>query len=220
MSKSLHRKTGFYTLAFFAVLALVITFGFHHANANTAINMAVPDDPSIVQALNQEDEGANAHELSSLLVVPLLIPPSKEMYTAVSLEENIQTPDSRPVAMLATNEDKIKDIAVYFPELSDSAGQEQVSFQILASFLYGMDGFDLIVSTSRPSSATTSYSLGLGNSPIMLRNGAEGWLITDIASKDTPNRIVFIEDDLIITVTGNAPLDQLEEAAGLVTVER
>lgn len=220
MSKSFYRKTVFYAFAFLVILALAITFGLHHVNANTSISKAIPDDPDIVQALKQEDEGSNAHEINSLLVVPLLIPPSKEMYTAVSLEENIQTPDGRPVAMLATNEDKIEDIAVYFPELSDSSGQDQVSFQILASLLYGMDGFDLVVSTSRPSPATTSYLLGLGNSTTRLGNGAEGWLITDIASKDTPNRIVFIEDDLIITVTGNAPLDQLEEAAGLVTVER
>ncbi|NJN53844.1 MAG: hypothetical protein HC804_03245 [Anaerolineae bacterium] len=221
MSKSLHGKTYFYVFAFLAILVLVIIFGLHRANANTSVKVAIPDEQHIVQTLYQEEENSETPDNNnSLLVVPLLLPPSRELYTVISREEGILPMDGRPIAILADSEDKIERVSVYLPELFDSSEQNEVSFQIVASVLYMIDGFEFVVSTSRPSPDAANYLLGLGNNMIKLNNGAEGWMITNIASKDTPNRVVFVEDDLIITIASNVPLNQLEEIAGAVIVER
>ncbi len=153
------------------------------------------------------------------IVPPLLAPPGQAGYANQPAGEGIIAPDHRPVAqLLAPPADLAQSLAVNFPDGPSEASSATISYSILASVRYGGNGHTLLVTTARPSRAAAQQPTVLGNQTIKLRDGTTAWVTTGIPT-DTPNQVVFLRDDLIITVAGDLPISSLAELAEQVIIE-
>ncbi len=134
------------------------------------------------------------------IVPPLLAPPGQAGYANQPAGEGIIAPDHRPVAqLLAPPADLAQSLAVNFPDGPSEASSATISYSILASVRYGGNGHTLLVTTARPSRAAVQQPTVLGNQTIKLPDGTTAW-VTEGIPGDTPNQVVFLRDDLIITV--------------------
>ncbi len=153
------------------------------------------------------------------IVPPLLAPPGQAGYANQPAGEGIIAPDHRPVAqLLAPPADLSQSLAVNFPNGPSEASSAMISYSILASVRYGGNGHTLLVTTARPSRAAAQQPTVLGNQTIKLPEGTTAWVTTGIPG-DTPNQVVFLRNDLIITVAGDLPVSSLAEFAEQVIVE-
>ncbi len=153
-------------------------------------------------------------------VVPPQLAPPKDAATYVNQPVGtvITAPDKRPVAQLAAPPADIgQEMAVYFPATAATTDPATVSFQILASVRYRGDGHTVLVTTARPSGAAAQTPVALGN-PIKLADSSTAWSMTGVPS-DTPNQVVFLRDDLIITVAGDLPIRSLQELAAQIVIK-
>ncbi len=150
------------------------------------------------------------------IVPPLLAPPDSEGYTRS--DTAITSPDGRPFAQLAKLPPELGGaLFVNFPAI-EQPSDDEVAYSILASVKYIGEKFTILVTTSRPSPAASSQAVILGNQEIKLANGVTAWA-TIGAKGDFPNRVVFVQDNLIITVAGNMPISEIQKLAARVVVK-
>jgi hypothetical protein len=168
-----------------------------------------------IRAVNPGD----IHDTAAI-VPPALIPPASN-----SSEQNIQpadgeilAPDERPVAQIA---DPPKEIAgstyVDFPDTANIV-EEDVGYVILANITYSGEKGTVAVSTSRPTLAASALPVALGDQEIKLSDGTTAWL-TMQGSGDLPNRVVFVRDNIIITIAGNLSVDEILSLAEQIAIK-
>ncbi len=170
-----------------------------------------------INAMNPNSVGNND---SPAIVPPPLIPPDLDTSSqqVQSLDEGIASPDGRPVAQLSDPPTEVAgSIYVDFPDIANSA-EEKRGFVVLASVKYSGDKGTIIVSTSRPTLAMSPLRVALGDQEIQLKDGATAWLTVQV-SGDFPNRVVFVRDNLIITIAGDLSVDDILKMATQVTIK-
>jgi len=146
-----------------------------------------------------------------------LAPPSQAGYTTQQ-SAVITHPDGRSVAQLAKlPTDLAQSISANFPDNQTPQDPNTVSYRVLASIRYMGNGRTVMVTTARPSVATASKSALFGNETVTLNDGSTAWITTGMPG-DAPNRVVFIRDDLIITVAGDLPIDALKAMAAQIVI--
>lgn len=152
------------------------------------------------------------------LVPPALLPPGQEGYINWRSDTPITAPDGQPVAQLAKPPAGIAQaVAVYLPDDHSVQDPAEVSYTILASIRYTGNGHTVFVSTARPSPAAAQQSTLLGNQTVKLANGVTAWMRA--RKGNTPSQIVWVRDDLIITVAGDLALDDLQALAADVVIK-
>ena len=150
------------------------------------------------------------------IVPPLLAPPDPG-YT--QSDTTITSPDGRPFAQLAKSPAELAGaLSVNFPVI-EQPSDDEVAYSILASIKYTGEKYTILVTTSRPSLAASFQAVRLGNQEIKLANGITAWA-TIGANGDFPNRVVFVQDNLIITVAGNMPISEIQKLAAQVVVKQ
>ncbi|HET90311.1 MAG TPA: hypothetical protein ENN99_06185 [Chloroflexi bacterium] len=155
--------------------------------------------------------------------IPLLAPPSSEGYEQLPadvVDTPISAPDDRPVAYLAQPPSGLaQSLAVNFPNTDDWSSSDSVEFFVLASVRYSGSGHIILVTTARPSPEAARESWVLGDETIQLADGSLAWISTDKPG-ETPNRLVIVKDDLIITVASDLPIETIQELASQIVVKQ
>ncbi len=168
-----------------------------------------------IRAVNPSD----THDTAAI-VPPALIPPSKNPsgQNIQPAEGGILAPDERPVAQIS---DPPKEIAgstyVDFPDTANIL-EEDIGYVILANITYSGEKGTVAVSTSRPTLAASALPVALGDQEIKLSDGTTAWL-TMQGSGDFPNRVVFVRDNLIITIAGNLSGEEILSLAEQITIK-
>lgn len=150
----------------------------------------------------------------AILAVPRLLPPEREVYTPYAAGGPITASDGRSIAQLTPG--AAQPLSTFFPVLQ--APISRIAYTILGSIQYTVRGHIVFVTTARPSVDAAQHQLGLGNQAAQLTNGATAWVSTGIAS-GPPSQVVYMKGDLIITVAGDLPVDDLKALAAQVVVK-
>lgn len=154
-----------------------------------------------------------------VIAPPPLIPPSQKNYANLQSDKAIAALDDRPVAQLAKPPASITQaIATNFPDIRPEQDATTVSYAILASVRYTGNGHTVFVTTARPSPAAARETTVFGNQTVRLADGSTAWVSTGIPG-DIPNQVVLVKDNLIITVAGDLPLDDLQTLAGDIVIK-
>ncbi len=154
-----------------------------------------------------------------VIVPPLLAPPGQAGYISQQTGSVITAPDGRPVAQLAAPPvDLAQGIAVNLPNSNPMQNAATVSYAILASVRYTGNGHIVLVTTARPSLAAAQQPSVLGDQTVKLDDGSTAWGATGIPG-DTPNQLVLVRGDLIITIAGDLPINSLKVLAAQVVIK-
>jgi len=175
----------------------------------------------LLNAVNPSKVGADS---TPAVVPPLLAPPpGAAAYTQYQdIKQPITTLDKRPVAQLADPAaERVESISVYAPDtvgLDEQVAEEhEIYYQVLASIEYKVNGRVFLITTARPSPKAAQQATAFGDQEIQLPNGITAWVTTGV-SGTMPNRVVFLKDDLIITLVGDLPPERLQALALQVIV--
>jgi len=154
-----------------------------------------------------------------VIAPPPLIPPGQMGYANWRSDKAIAAPDGRSVAQLAQPPVSITQaIATNFPDIRPEQDATTVSYTILASVRYTGNGHTVLVTTARPSPAAAQETAVFGNKTVKLVDGSTAWVTTGIPG-DIPNQVVLVKDNLIITVAGDLPLNDLQTLAGDIAIK-
>jgi hypothetical protein len=144
-----------------------------------------------------------------------------KQYEKQSIEEStITAPDGRPVAQLTLQPANLaQELLVSLPEGSEKTEPEsETYYEVLASIQYIGKEQAVVVSTARPSPTAAKQANALGDKTVKLADGKTAWIIEESPIMNMPNRVVWVEDGLIITVAGNLPIDELMKLATDVVI--
>jgi len=151
------------------------------------------------------------------IVPPQLVLPGQDGYTQQALGSKVTRVDGQEIAQFQSlpvglNQTESRNLP------TDSAPpSSSIAFQVVSSIRYGGNGSTVTVTTAKATPAALQRGLILGAAPISLANGSQAWTATGIPT-DSPNQVVFLKKNLIITVTGGIPLDKLEGLASIVVL--
>lgn len=203
MLRSSHVRRGMWLGAATASVAAVALLSIGHAAgaADGSIIVRNPEAPSTAQG--------------SLVALPQLVPPGVNGYAQHQLDKSVAAPDGRPVAQLGDGRD-VQQAAVYFPPQKAPAATE-ISYAVLSSIRYTIGGRTVFVTTARPSPAARQQTHLLGSRTVRLADGAQAWTATGLPG-GTPNQVVTLQNDLIVTVAGDLPVDALNALAARLSV--
>ncbi|MGI0016969.1 MAG: hypothetical protein ACREBU_26400, partial [Nitrososphaera sp.] len=165
----------------------------------------------LINALNPEAVKPNV----PAVVPPLLAPPSGEGYKPQAVMNKITASDGRPVAQLDSPPANLAQaISVNLPDRpgNRAIADSDVYYEVLSSIKYEGNGHVLLVTTARPSPAAAQQLTAFGDQTIQLTNGKTAWITMNLPG-DVPNRVVFVEDDLIITVVSDLPIQEVQVLA-------
>jgi len=190
-----------------SVLGLGVVVGF-------LILGAVARAGGFIWVLNPEGEDAREG-----LVPPFLSPPDSEVYRPVQpFDGAITSPGGHPVAQLNTPPVELaKTISVWFPDYVQQPVDGEVAFTILASIKYTGDNHVVLITTSRPSLAVSSQPVVLGTQEVKLSNGTTAWASVS-ANSMFPNRVLFVQDDLIISIASDLSMNEVLNLAVEIVV--
>jgi hypothetical protein len=171
---------------------------------------------SFINAQNPE----TARQNTPLLVPPMLAPPGTDGYIEQSAGERITAMDERPVAQLRdpTAAGVGASLAVNFPDLQLVNDEDTIYYAVLASIRYSGEKHTVLVTTARPSADAAQIPTAFGSETIRLVNGQSAW-VSKGSPGDLPNKVVFLQGDLIITVASDLDLQKMSELAAQVVVE-
>lgn len=109
---------------------------------------------------------------------------------------------------------------------------DEISFGILSTLKYTLPDGDVLVSTGLPNPRMLQHKLYLGQQAITLANGTPAWAskmeeeyegigLVTAAHKDLyfPNRVTFVQGDLLITVASALPMERVQELAAEVVLK-
>jgi hypothetical protein len=164
---------------------------------------------------NGASQGISAVPTPPAPVLPMLAPPSGN-YVA---QDNpvVTAPDARPVAQLRERPSGLsRSMSVDFPaNKADTSGTYSV--QVLSSIQYSGAAGSILVTTARPSDTAVQQGFSLGERQITLLSGIVA-SASDGLGGPYPNRIVWQQSVLLITIAGTLPVESLQELAVLVIV--
>lgn len=121
---------------------------------------------------------------------------------------------SRPVAQLIPPPDGLQSVSFTLAE-SDASHPQSGGALLVATGEYAIGGRSVTVSTFRAD--TTGAAPSLGAQPLALADGSAAWATPGLRGK-TPNQIAFPRDGLIVTLTGDLPVDDLAALATHVVI--
>lgn len=212
--KQINRRSifllGCICLGLFGVGSILIDF-----NETTASEPTIKPD---YERLPPSDD-LQPDEIPPVILVPLLIAPTEE---TEYLEHPVNLPlesTAKPIARLSKIE-SVQNMWVREADKPQFTDPEAISFLVYYTIRYQLHDGTLYLSTSTPSPAALEKNLGFGGEVAHLDNGLEVWLDANIDSDVTPNAISFIDDDLIITLTGDLSMERLQELVAQVVIER
>jgi hypothetical protein len=153
---------------------------------------------------------------SAVPVPPLLAPPSGD-YVRVA-DVSTSAPDDRPVACLVEPPQEFAlSVEVNFPDIGNRSSSGDVAFFVLASVRYAGSGHTILVTTAELSPEAAKQPWVLGNETVRLDDGTRAWQTIDQPG-DTPNRLVLLKDDLIITIASDLAVEKIQELALQIVV--
>jgi len=202
------------TSAIVAVVCMLVILGM-------ALAVSPTTGPALAgsQSGNVIDPEAAAKPGALVPPAPVLIPPDIEHYSPQRSGTTITGPDKRPVAQLAKPPADLAASLEAFLPLIQPLNPGISAHTILASVRYTGSGHILIVTTSRRSAASAQQAELLGTQTIFLTNGTKAWATAGLPFK-TPNEVVFLHGDLIITIAGDLSVDKLQQLAGDITISQ
>src|SRR5690606_4598839 len=166
-------------------------------------------------ALKILDPAVRAENLDEVVALPLLNPTSI-VHTKVPVTTEISAPF--PVAKIENAADLADILRVYTAE-SDGVKPDELSIKVTASLIYDMkDGSQILVTTASLSPAMAEMTLLLGDQQVTLSNGKQAWTKQNVPS-EFKSSLVFVHDNLLITVAGDKSVEILQELALQVTVQ-
>ena len=165
----------------------------------------------------------NIDNLDSFVLVGLVtLPPPSTAYVETSVD-SVPIPNDRPIALLNSGAAEFAESSsTFLPDLNQRSEYEpaEVRITILSSVKYTSAEQEIIVTVAKPSAAASSRMMYLGERELELANGAQAWVTETDNSKDQyPNRILFLHNDLIITVAGTSALSIEQLASVALNVE-
>jgi len=147
---------------------------------------------------------------------PLLAPPDSVSYSNITSGD---TPD-RPIARLRQVPSDINPEAeIHLPEIRPWEDPNQEAYAVLSSLRYNGEEFSVLVTLTEPSPGALQQINALGEEKVELPGIGIAWLSQDMGG-DYPNRILFQQNNLIVTVAGNLPPDRLIELAQQVEISK
>jgi hypothetical protein len=151
---------------------------------------------------------------------PLLAPPDSVNYERQpSSDAPIVADDGRPIAQLRQSPVEFAEfVEVYLPEMKPWEDPETEAYAVLVSVRYVGSGGTVLVTTAQPSPGALRLMATPGEQAIQLGE-TEAWLSTDMGG-DFPNRVLFIQEDLIVTVAGDMPSQKLQDLAEQVAINK
>lgn len=167
----------------------------------------------------------DSEEADNLMVAANLTLPPSDMVTYIELPNGIvEFAGDRPVAVLDDESTtSARPVSAYYSDpgygSADQHSGTEIVFTILSSIKYTSATGDILVTTTKPSSAAAAKSLLLGAREIKLANNVTAWA-TEYSHGDYPNRVIFVYEELIITVASSLPIDEVQSFAAHVQVKR
>ncbi|MFT7587749.1 MAG: hypothetical protein ACI9EW_004193 [Cellvibrionaceae bacterium] len=167
----------------------------------------------LISVFRLTKDGPTIEDMKQILVVPAT-DPGESFYTKLNKTELTETQQENLFANVKASslEGKaIKGIAIYLPDSSVSIEDNLVAFQVLSSIKYTLENdLSFQITVALPSKAAAQRNLILGNNQITLSNGTNAG-VTFMEKEPYPNQVMFIDEDRIITINGNAPMEMLIE---------
>ncbi|MCC6191848.1 MAG: hypothetical protein IT318_22695 [Anaerolineales bacterium] len=167
--------------------------------------------------VNPSNEDADKAIVANAVTIS---PPDAVSFTDLTGRE-VEAPFEHPVAVLndqaAGDFDKVM---AHFLDLYSPSAQprpDEIAFVILAEIKYSSSQEDVLVTTTLPSTAASSQSLVLGDKEVTLANGRTAWT-TEFDHGEYPNRILYIDGELIVTVASHLPMAEVERYAAEATM--
>lgn len=173
----------------------------------------------IMRPINPSDPSDAVQPGNVLIAAPITLPPSIVTYKE-SPRGVIEVPGDRSVAMLGDVSAKFAEsVSVFYSDLNLGSADlsNEIVLTILSSIKYTSTRGDILVTTTKPSVAAAAKSLYLGEREIKLANGMTAW-VTAYTHGEFPNRVLFIDSDLIITVASNLSIGDVQNYAAEVVV--
>lgn len=196
------------------ILLLVIVALFSAGATVMASGVFDIADPSVPPDVDNLD--------SFVLVGLLTIPPPSATYVEMPVD-SVSVSNDRPIALLNSGAAKFAESSSTFvPDLSQRSEYKpaEVSIRILSSVKYTSAKQEIIVTVAKPSAAALSRLMYLGERELKLANGVQAWVTETGNTEDQyPNRILFLHNDLIITVAGTSALSIEQLASVALNVE-
>lgn len=151
---------------------------------------------------------------------PLLAPPDTTGYEQLSSgAAPITAKDNRRIAQFRqTPAEYAGPVEVYLPQISGWEDKTVEAYAVLASVRYSGSGHTVLVTTAQPSPGAMRREVVLGDQMIQLAGSTKAWLSTDMGG-EFPNRILFSQDGLLVTVASDLPPATLQELAALVELK-
>ncbi|NOK63387.1 MAG: hypothetical protein GFH27_549347n58 [Chloroflexi bacterium AL-W] len=144
---------------------------------------------------------------------PLLAPPDPSGYTKQPVDNpNLTVSDGPRVQLNSAVSDRYFEAESYQIDSKPEIAADEEWYSILNSVIYTASDHTLLVSVTQPSKAALAEARPLGDKEIRLGSGSLAWVSTDMGG-EFPTRVIFFEDDLIITVASQLPLDNVQEIA-------
>lgn len=182
-----------------AVLALIL-----HLSLSASATSGGTDTPSIAAAVTKPAP-----------VVPLLAPPDNDY--AEQSGVTVASPDARPVAQIRERPSGLSQSeSVNLPTV-EPVPAGMYALQVLASVQYAGPEGSILVTTARPSETAKQLGFSLGEQRVELPSGTAAWT-SDGLGGEYPNRVVWQQNDLIITIAGKLSVNQLQALAPLITI--
>jgi hypothetical protein len=159
-------------------------------------------------------------EFWDYILVPLLVAPN-EYYNEAQLDTQFLSSIGFLIAQMdAKRAADVSQVSVYMADSSKFENTDEIGFRILSSIHYQFkDGSNVYVSTTLLSPAALDSALAFSGDAISLESQGEAWLDKNVNLDETPYNINFIKDNLIITVTGNVPMEELLSIADELVYE-
>jgi len=150
---------------------------------------------------------------------PLLALPDPVGYERLSSDDaQIVADDGRPIAQFRQAPlEFAESVEMYLPEMKPWEDPELEAYAVLSSVRYSGSGHTILVTTARPSPGALRRAVAPGEQAIQLAGGSAAWLSTKMGGA-FPNRVLFIQDDLIVTVASDLSPERLQELAEQVEI--
>lgn len=164
---------------------------------------------------------------SGLPVPSLRVPATEWAACSATTTTAVTAPDGRVVARLASPPQSLSStITAEFPPCSSDvntsgvsppSGAADLSFTVLSQVEYQGSGGAITLVTASPSSAALSHALYLGNADGTLSDGTPLWTSSGAQSGNPTTNLSWFIHGVIVSMSGNLPLAQLESLAQSVT---
>lgn len=148
---------------------------------------------------------------------PRLAPPGSAGYVPQQAGKPVAAPDGRPVAQLDVVPANLQNVTVSLPTPLTPPPAAHVAYQILASVRYEGAAHSVLVTTTRPTAAAAQQPTVFGSYTTQLANGTTAWARLNMPHRE-PNQVVFLHNDLIITVASDLSINDIKALAAQVVI--